>query len=134
MAAYLTVEQLRLPGDVARRATTEEKTAAIEAASREADSYLRSAGYDTPLSSELAADAALRRQLIALVACDLAITLGLLPEPAEKSALFLDRREARKWLQDLGSGRVSLTPPADPQTDFPWPFSLGGGSSEKRGW
>ena len=124
---YLTIEQLRLPGDVARRATTEEKTAAIEAASREADSYLRSAGYDTPLSSELAADAALRRQLIALVACDLAITLGLLPEPAEKSALFLDRREAREVAPGPRQ-RESLTHPAGGSTDrLPLAF-------QPRGW
>ncbi len=138
MAAYLSLAEFNAKyaePAVKERANAEQKEAALEAVSREADSYLRSGGYDTPLAPELAADESLKAHLAAVVNFSLTSTLGLISESAEKSSVYLTAKEARRWLEGLATGRVSLTrPDADSATEYPWPTSLGGGSDPKRGW
>ncbi len=104
--AYATpaeLDQLALPPDVARDVTDADKTAALEAASRLADSYLAAAGYAVPLTSW---GDDLKGVVCAIAAFDLAVSVGLAPEGGETSNLYLKRRDALRWLERLARGEV----------------------------
>lgn len=105
---YLSDAELverHLPGDVAERSTPAERQAWIEAASAQADGYLRRAGYTLPLAS-VTED--LKSAVGQIAAYNLAVKLGLLPEPAAQSALYLGHKAAVEWLKGVGNGSVTL--------------------------
>lgn len=108
MAGYLTDGQFtgnHLPADVVSASSTTDRAAWIDAASAEADGYLRRAGYTLPLGS---AGDDLKAAVGALAAYHLASKLGLLPEPAAQSALYLRYKAAIDWLKGVANG--SITP------------------------
>jgi len=131
--AYLTEQELidgYLPADVAKGSDTDDRTVAIEAASAEADGYLRRAGYQLPLAS-VGAD--LKAAVGAIAAYRLAVKLGLVPEPAAQSAVYLAAKAALEWLRGVAEGRITpiveddageTTVPAGPRFD----------SDPPRGW
>lgn len=118
MAAYLTDQQLvdnHLPGDVASQSTVTDRAAWIESASAEADGYLRRAGYTLPLA-EVGADVA--AAVGAIAAYHLAVKLGLLPEPAAQSGLYLRYKSAIEWLRGVASGAITpIVVGGDPDDD-----------------
>lgn len=106
--AYLTDAELlaRLTGDLGAKSTLEQRTLELDRASAEADGYLRATGFDLPLVAPYPDE--LQGAVADLARYRLAVTLRLLPEPAEKSALYLDAKTARAWLQDVAAGRIHL--------------------------
>jgi len=105
---YLTDAELvdhHLPGDVATQSTVTDRAAWIEAASAQADGYLRRAGYTLPLTS-VGED--LKAAVGSIAAYHLASKLGLLPEPAAQSAIYLRHKAALEWLKGVADG--SITP------------------------
>ncbi len=131
MPLYLEDDEFtegHLPGDVAQRSTPSQRHQHVSAASSEADGYLRTAGYTLPLN-EWGPD--LQTNVGAIAAYRLAVTLGLLPEPAQQSALYLNFKAAIRWLEGVVDG--SITP------DVAAPGVVPGQgpsikSDERRGW
>ena len=108
MPAYLTDQELvdnHLPGDVATQSTVTDRAAWLDAASAQADGYLRRAGYTLPLTS-VGED--LKAAVGSIAAYHLASKLGLLPEPAAQSAIYLRHKSAVEWLRGVADG--SITP------------------------
>lgn len=104
---YLTdaeLVQAHLPGDVRDNSTPEDRATWIEAASAQADGYLRRAGYTLPLAT-VTAD--LKAAVGAIAAYQLAVKLGLLPEPAAQAALYLAYKAALEWLRGVASGTIT---------------------------
>jgi phage gp36-like protein len=130
---YLTSGELDayLPGDVKNRATPTQKDDAIGAASRQADTYLRSAGYTVPFA-EGSWDEALEKHVAYIAAYDLATRLGLTPEHVKESSLYLNYKTAIEWFEGIVAGKVSLN------IDLPAPSSGTGrprvASKTARGW
>lgn len=107
MAAYLTDQELvdnHLPGDVAAQSNVTDRAAWLDAASAQADGYLRRAGYTLPLTS-VGAD--LKAAVGAIAAYHLASKLGLLPEPAAQSAIYLRYKAAVEWLRGVADGTIT---------------------------
>jgi phage gp36-like protein len=105
--AYLTEQELidsHLPGDVASNSTSTDRTTWIEAASAQADGYLRRAGYTLPLDS-VGDD--VKAAVGSIAAYRLAVKLGLLPEPAHQSAYYLNYKAALEWLQGVAAGTIT---------------------------
>lgn len=105
--AYLTDQELidgYLPADVEQQSDADDRAVAIESASAEADGYLRRAGYALPLAS-VGAD--LKGAVGAIAAYRLALKLGLLPEPAAQSGLYLAYKAALEWLRGVAAGTVT---------------------------
>lgn len=108
MPQYLTEQELidgYLPGDVAERSSPAERNLWIDIASSEADGYLRSAGYVLPLT--LWGDA-LSGQVGSIAAYRLASKLGLVPQPAKDSDLYLNFKAALAWLKGIAEGSISV--------------------------
>ncbi|MEM7734439.1 MAG: phage protein Gp36 family protein [Deinococcota bacterium] len=131
--AYLTAAQLdtgHLPSDVQNKATEVEKDQAISAASAEADSYLRAAGYTLPLTTW---GDDLRSNVGWLAAFRLISKLQMLPEPADKSAPYINYKAAMAWFNALAAGKVSLdvAPTLDAEDSATAPEVR---SNPKRGW
>lgn len=131
--AYLTEQELLdnyLPGDVAAQSDSTDRESWIEAASAEADGYLRRAGFSLPLSS-VGND--LKSAVGRIAAYHLAVKLGLLPEPAHQSALYLNYKAATEWLRGVAAG--TITPIVEDDTGA---TSTSGAplieSDELRGW
>ncbi len=117
MAAYLTDKQLvdnHLPGDVAAQSTVTDRAAWIDAASAQADGYLRRAGYTLPLTS-VGDD--LQAAVGAIATYHLASKLGLLPEPAAQSAIYLRYKAALEWLRGVAEGSITPIVAGDPADD-----------------
>jgi phage gp36-like protein len=110
MTEYLTILEFDayLTGDLKADADATQLQAALDRASAEADAYLRSGGYDTPVTSPTedikgrVADVALYR---------LAVTLRLLPEPAGESSAYRNYRDALEWFKTVASGGIDLDLP-----------------------
>lgn len=105
--AYLSDVELvdnHLPGDVAAQSTVSDRTAWIEAASAQADGYLRRAGFTLPLTS-VGED--LKATVGAIATYHLASKLGLLPEPAAQSAIYLRHKAAMEWLRGVADGMIT---------------------------
>jgi len=105
---YLTDAELvdqHLPGDVAAQSTVTDRAAWLDAASAQADGYLRRAGYTLPLTS---AGEDLKAAVGSIATYHLASKLGLLPEPAAQSAIYLRYKAAMEWLKGVADG--SITP------------------------
>jgi phage gp36-like protein len=108
VADYITEQELidaHLPADVEKESSPAQRTTQITAASATADSYLRTAGYAVPLSSW---GADLTWTVGAIAAFRLASKLGLLPQPAHQSDLYLNHKAAVAWFEDVAAGRISL--------------------------
>lgn len=118
MAAYLTDQQLvdnHLPGDVATQSTVTDRAAWLAAASAQADGYLRRAGYTLPLAS---AGDDLQAAVGAIATYHLASKLGLLPEPAAQSAIYLRHKAALEWLRGVADGSITpIVVGGDPDDD-----------------
>lgn len=93
-----------LPGDVESASTEEMRAQWIEAASHEADGYLRRGGYTLPL---LGHGADLKAAVGAIAAYRLASKLGLVPQPAAQADLYLNYKAAREWLQGVAAGTIT---------------------------
>lgn len=105
--AYVSDQELidgYLPADVARGSDAEDRAVAIDAASAEADGYLRRAGFQLPLAT-VGAD--LKAAVGSIAAYRLAVKLGLVPEPAAQSAVFLQFKAAIEWLRGVAAGTVT---------------------------
>ena len=133
MSAYLTDQELidgHLPGDVASRSTPDTRSQAVETASSEADGYLRQAGYSLPLTNW---QRDLEGAVGAIAAYRLASKLGLVPQPAKDSDLYLNFKAAIAWLEGVAAGKVKLEldsdTPATPKTGGPLVFT-----KPPRGW
>lgn len=104
---YLSDAELtsgHLPGDVASQSTANDRGIWIAAASAEADGYLRRAGYTLPLS---AYGKDLPAAVGSIAAYKLASKLGLVPQPAAQSDLYLNYKSALDWLRGVAEGRVT---------------------------
>lgn len=111
--AYATRAQLAihgLPAAVLAQVATASQDAILDAASDEADTYLRKR-YGVPLSIY---GAALTKHVCAMAAYDLAYVLGVSPEDVER--LEARAEIARKWLRDVAKGIVEATDPANDAT------------------
>ena len=104
-ATAAELDALALPPDVTGQATTEEKEAALEAASALADSYLRQAGYTVPIATP---GDDLKNAVCEIAAYNLAVSKGLSPEGGEVSNLYLRKREAIRWLERVAAGKAAL--------------------------
>ncbi len=110
---YLTSQELidnHLPGDVATASDATDRATHIEAASAEVDGYLRRAGYSLPLAG-VGAD--LKAAVGRMAAYTLAVKLGLLPEPAAQSALYLGYKSSIEWLRGVANGTITPMVVAD---------------------
>lgn len=116
--AYLTDKELvdnHLPADVASASNVTDRAAWVDAASAEADGYLRRAGYTLPLSS-VGHD--VKSAVGGIAAYHLASKLGLLPEPAAQSALYLRYKQAIDWLKGVANGSITpIVTGADPDDE-----------------
>lgn len=133
MAAYLTDQQLvdnHLPGDVATQSTVTDRAAWLDAASAQADGYLRRAGYTLPLTS-VGED--LKAAVGSIAAYHLASKLGLLPEPAAQSAVYLRHKAALDWLKGVADGSITPIVTGGDPTDDPHAAPLVS-SDPLRGW
>lgn len=131
--AYLTSQELidnHLPGDVAAASDVTDRTTQIEAASAEADGYLRRAGFSLPLTG-VGAD--LKAAVGRVAAYHLAVKLGLLPEPAAQSALYLGYKTSIEWLRGVANGTITpmLVLAGDEEAPSSAPLVT---SEDMRGW
>ena len=105
---YLSEQELvdgYLPGDVESRSTPLMRELWIGNASALADGYLRTAGYDLPLATW---GEDLKAAVGAIAAFRLASKLGLVPQPAHQSDLYLNQKAAMTWLEQVAEGRTKL--------------------------
>lgn len=130
--AYASIDELDtfLPQDI-RSASSDEKTAALEAASDRADSYLQSR-YTLPLTSY---GDDLKEAVCALAAYRLGVATGYIPADGTESHLYLLRKDAIQWLQQVAAGEISPAGVVDSGTTTsdsgPLPIVA---SKEPRGW
>lgn len=106
-SAYLTLVEFDayLTGDLKQAAENDQLQAALDRASAEADSYLRSGGYAIPVTTPTED---VKGRVADLAMYKLAVTLRLLPEPATQSALYLAYQAAIAWFRDVASGSLDL--------------------------
>ncbi|MEY4530719.1 MAG: hypothetical protein RLZZ156_1440 [Deinococcota bacterium] len=118
---YATVqefERLSLPADVASRASLEQKSEALEAASGEAAGQLARV-FTLPL---LTYGIELTRYVCHIAAWELAVTVHLAPEGGRDSNLYIRAKDARALLKQIGDGL------SQPQG---WTDSSAGGSGSE---
>ncbi len=132
MTAYATTTQLyQLSFESAGLAdfSTSDQEEALEAASRRADSYLRSR-YAVPIASP---DSSLAEAVCAIAAYWLLGRRGYNPESPADRTIKVRRDEAIGWLKEVKSGAADL----DDGTDSTAGTDAGGGyvaSDIRRGW
>lgn len=131
---YLTEQELidgYLNPDVEAASNTDERSQWITAASAEVDSYLRRAGYELPLAT-YGGDIKVATGSIA--AYRLASKLGIVPEPAVKSDLYLNFQAAIKWLEGVANHHISpgVEDGSSPSADGDSGFLIS--THPKRGW
>lgn len=110
--------------------TTGEKQAAIDAASAEADGYLR-ARYpraELPLQTY---DAALTIAVVKIATFELVRKRGFNPNAGSDAVIVKAADDARKWLTQLARGETSIVGAADPTTVTEQPRVISG---PLRGW
>lgn len=94
-----------LTGDVRDRATPKQKERELLRAEANVTSALRRAGYALPLA---APGEDVKGALADLVRYRLSVELGILPEPAHQSALYLSYKMAQEWLEQVAAGTVEI--------------------------
>ena len=109
--------------------STTAQDAALDAASRVADSYLR-ARYATPVTGY---GVDLTRAVCSLAAWDLLSVRGYDPQRGGDEALRLRAEDALRWLRDVSSGKAHLSGIAESESES-WPEYIGAMSDESRGW
>ncbi len=107
MSSYATVAQFDVygirPEALPAGISSDDKTAAIEAASRVADSYL-GAQFHLPLS---AWGADLSQNVCSIAAYELIASLLVFQPEAAKNEVLTERKEAAiRWLEQVAAGRV----------------------------
>ena len=120
-----------LTGDVRDRATPEQKERELKRAAANVSSALKRAGYTLPLATT---GEDIKGVVADLVRYRLSVELGLLPEPAHQSALYLSYKMALEWLASIASGTVEIDQEAsitDDTEDFSGPIIF---SQPRRGW
>lgn len=108
MSAYASRADLTRFGISAAALTsvsTDTQDAALEAASRVADSYLRSR-YTLPLTGY---GDDLKRAVCAIAAWDLLSTRGYDPQRGGDEAVRLRTDAAMSWLKDISAGRAAVS-------------------------
>ena len=85
--------------------STETQDAALEAASRVADSYLRSR-YALPLAGY---GDDLKRAVCAIAAWDLLSTRGYDPHRGSDEAVRMRADDAKGWLKDISAGKAAVS-------------------------
>ena len=108
-SVYLTAVEFEayLTGDLMARSEADQRNAALDRASAEADSYLRSAGYTLPLTAATATED-VKGRVADVARYRLAVVLRLLPEPASTSSIYLDMQAALAWFREVARGTVTL--------------------------
>ena len=109
--------------------STTAQDAALDAASRVADSYLR-ARYATPVTGY---GVDLTRAVCSIAAWDLLSVRGYDPQRGGDEALRLRAEDALRWLRDVSSGKAHLAGITESESES-WPEYLGAVSDESRGW
>lgn len=138
MAAYATrteLVQLGIASAAISGISTTDQDAALEAASRKADSYLNSA-FKLPITSW---GADLKEAVCAIAAFILLKNRGFDPENPADAAIAKGNDDAMKWLRDIAEGKATpiLT---DSQTGGTADMQFGpfvqtpDGDPEPRGW
>lgn len=130
--AYLSDQELvdnHLPGDVATLSNATDRATWIAAASDQADGYLRRAGYTLPL---VAVGADLKAAVGSIAAYHLAAKLGLIPEPAAQSSVYLRYKSSLEWLRGVADG--SITPIVEGGPDDDTSAAPLMSSNPPRGW
>jgi phage gp36-like protein len=104
---YITTVDLqnRVKPDIWNVATVDQRNQAVDGVNDQVDGYLLQAGYDLPILQD---NLAIRRNALHMAAWDLATIVGRVPEPADKSALYLNYMSATKWFERVANGEVSL--------------------------
>lgn len=100
--------QAYLTGDLKTEATTAQLEAALNRASSVADGYLRTGGYEVPVTSPTDD---LKGRVADMASYHLAVVLRLLPEPADSSALYINYKDAVQWFRGVARGEVQLDVP-----------------------
>lgn len=109
--------------------STTAQDAALDAASKTADSYLR-ARYATPLTTY---GTDLTRAVCQIAAWDLLSVRGYDPARGGDEAVRLRAEDAMRWLRDLGAGKASLAGVEESDGES-WPTYVGTISDDARGW
>jgi phage gp36-like protein len=104
---YITTTDLqqRVKPDIWDVATTDQRSQAVDGVNEQVDGYLLQAGYDLPLLQD---NLAIKRNALHMAAWDLATIVGRIPEPADKSALYLNYTGAVKWFERVAEGDIKL--------------------------
>lgn len=109
--------------------STTAQDAALDAASRVADSYLR-ARYTTPVTGY---GVDLTRAVCSIAAWDLLSVRGFDPQRGGDEAVRLRAEDALRWLRDVSAGKAHLAGITESESES-WPEALGVVSDESRGW
>lgn len=130
--AYATttdLARLGLPAAALTGVSSTVQEAALDAASRLADSYLR-ARYATPLTSY---GVDLTRAVCSIAAWDLLRVRGYDPNRGGDEAVRLGHTDAVKWLRDVSNGVAHLAGLTESESES-WPEAIGVVSDDPRGW
>jgi phage gp36-like protein len=113
--SYITTTDLqsRVKPDIWNVATADQRSQAVDGVNDQVDGYLLQAGYDLPMLQD---NQAIKRNALHMAAWDLAVIVGRVPEPADKSALYLNYQTAVKWFEKVASGDVKLANVIDANT------------------
>lgn len=109
--------------------STTAQDAALDAASRVADSYLR-ARYAVPVTGY---GVDLTRAVCSIAAWDLLSVRGFDPQRGGDEAVRLRAEDALRWLRDVSSGKAHLAGITESESES-WPELIGAVSDEARGW
>lgn len=109
--------------------STTAQDAALDAASRVADSYLRTR-YATPVTGY---GVDLTRAVCSIAAWDLLSVRGFDPQRGGDEAVRLRAEDALRWLRDVSSGKAHLAGVTESESES-WPELIGAVSDEARGW
>lgn len=106
--AYLTEPELQayLQNDLLTRSDVTQRQAQLDRAASEADSYMRSGGYATPVDPTEVTPA-MQGAVADIARYHLATVLQLVPEPASSSSLYVDYQAAIDWWTDVASGKIA---------------------------
>jgi phage gp36-like protein len=132
MAAYATIDQLHTfgaPASTFGSLTDQQKTDALEAASREADGSLRARGT-LPLT---AWEDDLTSKVCAIATMELLVIRGFNPNAGADALLVKRSDDAKAWLRGVAKGEIhpDVTYSASPSTSYARPRVV---SSDRRGW
>jgi phage gp36-like protein len=132
--SYATTDDLdarALPPDVRSTATATDKQLALDSASAVVDSYLKQAGYTTPIAAP--GDDVIEVE-VSIAAWRVAVSVNLAPEQGDRSNLYLRNRDAMKWLSEVAAGRVRPFGAVVDTTEGADDYAPIVGGRKRRGW